>query len=434
MKKWYLFVFLLLLGKTISAQSLYELTFETGGINYKCFLVYFNEQDSYMRVAYTYKGKYNVVNVKYTSVAGKEDGYDYFVMMGSEPKFITDKAEGQSYNPDHFIWIWNDANKNTLPYVTDDPNFDESKMHQCTSYKDVNPKDLTDTYLNEFFGTAEPEYASLRKMKNASTNTNNNTNANTNTSGAKSKMHLVLCINTEIGDIGQSCSVDQKAMEVEFREIAKAVGMPFEKYIVNGENFTKANALETLNKLKVGANDVVVFYYSGHGFRWSDQTDTYPQLDMRYSSYTAIGENTSLPLSQVYNTIVQKGGRLNLVLSDCCNSDVGRNQMTSQTFMAGRSFQGAEIEKLKGLFLNSSGSLLVTGSSPGEYSWCSINGGFFTLSFIQALKEEIGYMRNNDPSWDNIVSNAVKSTQYKAKSCNNCKPQNPVYYSKVAKK
>jgi len=439
------------------AQSLYELTFEVDKVNYKCFLVYFNEQDAYMRIGYTSNSKYNVVNVKYTSATGQEDGYNYFVMAGTSPTFITAQGD-QSYNPDHFLWIWNEKENTGLPYVTEDPNFDETKLHVCTSYKEVAAKDLSDTYLKQFFRTDEAQYKSLKKMRDAAAgvntnanNNNNNTNTNTNNNNNNNntntnnnnnntattigaKLHLVLCINTEIGDIGQSCSVDQRAMEVEFREIAKAIGIPFEKYVVNGEKFTKDNAEQTLNGMKVGKNDVVVFYYSGHGFRWSNQTDKFPQLDMRYSEYTPLSEKTALPLSDVFTKITSKGGRLNLILSDCCNSDVGRNQVTSQTFMAGRSFQGAEIDKLKKLFVNSSGNLIITGSSPGEYSWCNSNGGFFTLSFIQALKEEIGYMRTEAPTWDHIAQNAVKSTQYKAKSCNGCKPQNPVSSVRVTQK
>jgi len=428
----------LLLCSTLKGQSLYELTFEAEKVLYKGFLVYFNEEDAYMRVGYTYNGQYNVVDVKYQSVTGEEDGYNYFVMVGSNPRFITNTAKGQKYNPDHILWVWNDKEDAGLPYITDDPNFDETHLQRCKSYREIKATELTDTYLRQFFRTDEPEFKALQKMRNAaiglaSTNNNNNANNNndTNNSNTAAKLHLVLFVNTDIPDIGQSCAVDQRVMETEFREISKAVGLPFQKYVLNGEKFTKANAEKVLQDLKVGKNDVVLFYYSGHGFRWSNQTDKYPQLDMRYSEYTPLSDKTSLALSDVYRIIASKGGRLNIILSDCCNSDIGRNQMTSTTFMASRAFQGAEIKKLKTLFLRSSGNMIITGSSPGEYSWCNVNGGFFTLSFIQSLKEEIGYMRNDTPSWEHIAQNAVKSTQYKAKNCNGCKPQNPVYNARI---
>ncbi len=440
----------LFLCSTLNGQSLYELTFEADKVLYKGFLVYFNEQDAYMRIGYTYNGQYNVVDVKYQSATGQEDGYNYFVMVGSDPRFITNTGKGQKYNPDHFLWIWNDKENSGLPYVTDDPNFDETHLQRCKSYKEIKAADLTDRYLREFFRTDEPEFKSLQKMRNAATgtastnnnnsnntnnnssnNTNNNTSNTNNNSTTAAKLHLVLFINTDIPDIGQSCAVDQRVMETEFREISKAIGLPFQKYVVSGDKFTKANAEKTIQDLKVGRNDVVLFYYSGHGFRWSNQTDKYPQLDMRYSEYTPLSDKTSLALSDVSKMISAKGGRLNIILSDCCNSDIGRNQMTSTTFMASRAFQGAEIEKLKTLFLKSSGTMTISGSGPGEYAWCNVNGGFFTLSFIQALKEEIGYMRSDAPSWEHIAQNAVKSTQYKSKSCNGCKPQNPFYNARI---
>jgi len=425
-------------GNALRAQSLYEITFKAADVNYTGFLVYFNEQDAYMRIAYTYENKYNVVNVNYHSVTGQSDGYNYFIMLGADPTFITENKQGNSYNPDHFIWVWNDTEHADLPYVTDDPDFNEEHMILCTSYKELDAKVLTDTYLRQFFASNEQQYIALRKMQMAATGQNqqaNNQQSQQNQqANGNAKMHLILCVNTDIADIGQSCAVDQRAMELEFREISKAIGIPFEQHIINGQKFTKENTEQTIANLKVGKNDIVVFYYSGHGFRWSNQSDQYPQLDMRYSDYTPLSEKTALPLSAVYNSIVAKGGRLNVVMSDCCNSDIGRNQITSHTFMAGRSFQGAEIDKLRKLFLNSSGNLIFTGSSPGEYAWCNVNGGFFTLSFIQALKEEVGYMRSEAPNWNHLIQQTLRSTQYKSKSCNGCKPQNPVFSSKIAQR
>jgi len=433
-------VFLLLclfgFSNPISAQSLYEITFKAADVKYTGFLVYFNEQDAYMRVGYTYQNKYNVVNVKYQSIIEEEDGYNYFIMVGSEPTFITAATKGAVYNPDHFIWMWNEEESHSEPYVTDDPHFNEENILLADSYREITASELNQTYLRQFFGSEETQYKALLRMNAANTNTQTTTNTNTSTQtdASKSTLHLLMVVNTEIPDIGQSCAVDQRTIETEFREISKAVGMPFKKYTVNGESFTKANVEKALKEMSVGSSDVVVFYYSGHGYRFSDQTDQYPQLDMRYSEYTQLSENTTLSLSQVYNSIVGKGGRLNLVMSDCCNSDVGRNQFTSTTFMASRSFQGAEISKLKKLFLDSNGTLIFTGSSPGQYAWCNSNGGFFTLSFLQSLKEEIGYMRTEAPSWQKIIQNTNKNTNYKIKNCNGCQTQTPLHYIKISQK
>ena len=429
----FLLVFIYLsLPLCTSAQTLYDVGFEAGEVKYSGFLVYFNEEDAYMRIGYTYNGKYNVVEVEYTSHTGQEDGYNYQVMIGQDPEFITEQAEGQRYNPDHFVWVWSDQNSVDLPFVTDDPEFNEENLLQCTRFTEVVPKQLTDDYLRQFFWSNEDQYLALRKLRDDLNTPQTAVNTTTNNTDNKpTKLHLVLCVNTEISDIGASCGADQRTMEIEFREIAKAMGIPYQKYIINGEQFTKANAKNTFNQISAGSNDIIVFYYSGHGFRWNDQTDKFPQLDMRYSDYTPLSNSTALPLSDVSKALTTKGARLNLILSDCCNSNVGRNQVTSTTFMASRSFQGAEINKLKSLFMSSRGSLVFTGSSPSEYSWCNQKGGFFTLSFMQALKEEIGYMRSNTPSWNNIIQHTIRSTQSKIRNCTSCQPQNPTYTNRI---
>jgi hypothetical protein len=423
------FFWLALTFQTAGAQTFYEVTFQAAGITYKGFLVYFNEEDAYMRIGYTHRGTYHVVDVKYKSISYQEGGTNFFVMLGSNPTYITSASRGLTYNPDHFFWFWEGDYNNQLPYVTDDPDFKEQNVIQTKSYREVDAKEFTPTYLRQFFRTDEQQYKALLRMNSESNATN--TSQNTNQNNSSIKMHLVLVVNTDIADIGQSCKVDGTIMETEFREIAKAIGIPFQKYAISGQNFTRNKVESTLQSMQVGRNDIVVFYYSGHGFRWSNQTDRYPQFDMRSSDYMRLTEQTALPFSSIDQFFASKGARLTLMLADCCNSDVGRNQYTSTTFMASRSYQGAEIGKLKKLFLDARGTLIMSGSAPGEYAWCNVNGGFFTLSFIQALKEEIGYMRGDNPNWYSIVKNTQNNTKYKINACATCKPQNPIAEVKI---
>src|SRR5690606_37127766 len=125
--------------------------------------------------------------------------------------------------------------------------------------------------------------------------------------------------------------------------------------------------------------DVVMFIYTGHGFRWSDQTEKFPQLDMRYNPYTSITSETSINLKEIYDIITVKGARLNIVMGDCCNSDVGVNQRTSNTFMASRNDANFNRKNLNKLFFESKGNVLATAASPGQVSWSNaVNGGFFS--------------------------------------------------------
>jgi len=139
-------------------------------------------------------------------------------------------------------------------------------------------------------------------------------------------------------------------------------------------------------------------------------------------------------LSSVYNTLLDKGARLTIVLSNCCNSNVGINQITSSNFLVTMSNQNYELENLSKLLLESSGSMLATASSPDEYAWCNnANGGFFTNSFLQAFRQEISVLNTNEADWDGMLQNAITSTRQMTSpsSCPSCEVQNGLMYSKI---
>jgi hypothetical protein len=247
----------------------------------------------------------------------------------------------------------------------------------------------------------------------------------------------MIVANTEIGDIGKSCDVDKRNYVSEFEGVAEALGINFKPYIIDGKNFTKTKVNEALSKMTVGTNDVVFFVYTGHGFRWSDQTNQYPMLDMRYNVYQKIEEANAISLDDIYTKIKGKGGRLSIVFGDCCNSDVGINQRTSSTFLASRSNPNFKQEKLEKLFIKSSGSLIATAASPGEVSWSNdVNGGFFTASFLSAFHEEISYLSSDVADWDGLIKKTQENAKYKSApgTCSVCTAQNAVTNVKVTYK
>lgn len=416
----------------LPAQDLFEIKFtDKLKVKYKGLLVIFNDSKMYMRVAYNAENMYKVVNVDYKSEHGKTDGSEYLVLLGSNPKFITDAGQ-YGYNPDHIIFL-EDQEK---PYLTDDPD-DTSKLLHADSFKALTKQEINDAYLREFYSSTEPDYLALRKMYGIDLSTLKlKPNVNTNTAGTT--LHLIIAANTNIGDIGMSCSRDQSALTAEFKGIASSLGISYKQYLVNGDNFTKAAVQNTLNGLYPGTNDIVIFVYRGHGFRWNDQQAAWPQLDMRSSPYTRIGDNTALDLDYVFKTIKGKGGRLNIVLGDCCNSTIDiPSPITGSEFLAMQANNNYNDDKLRALFMNTKGNLLATAASPGEVSWANnSNGGFFTVSFLQSLREEISYMRDDPADWRDLINNTVTGARRKSSKgvCSNCTLQNGIYHYDVTGK
>lgn len=417
----------------LRAQILYKVNFhDKNNGAYEGLLVYFNESRSYMRIGYYTTGnKYNVVNVDYKSFTGTYyDGSSYFYMSGSNPKFITANPDKNTYNPDYFIWRKSVSEINwKQPSTSDDPNLNAANELPVDSFYQVNPYTVTETFLRKFFWNNESEYFALKKLCGL-TATTTTTPVTTNSA----KLHLVVIANTLIGDIGPSCSADRDKLDYEFRSIADALGAGYAKYIVDGDNFNKATVQSTLNNLRVGNNDIIVFFYRGHGFRWDNQTDIYPNMDLRKTNYLPIDKTTSMPLLEVYNTLKNKGARLSLVLADCCNNKVGINQSTSVSFLNSQSDNKPDVSKLKRLFMTSRGTLISAAARSGEYSWANPFGGFYTLSFIQAMKEKISYLNNGTYSWNDIITYTTRLAKDKSSPalCSNCTLQTGVSYVNVS--
>ncbi len=450
--------FMLINAGRIFSQSFYELKFSDNvGNVYTGFMVYMSESESYVRMAYYSNNEYRVVNMDYTAKTGMlDDGTHYFVMYGANPTWVTEHTTGESYNPDTYVWMWTDAQSYGLPYVTDDPNFSEESFKQVDAYTELDPHTFTKEYLNQFYATDEPDYTALMSMVDDSynsytnndvnynsneynnentnynnNNNNNNNNSNNNTDG-KVTLHLVIVANTAISDIGPSCEFDKKRVISEMESVSDALGMTLKQYIVDGKDLSKENVTNTLNGLSPATNDVVMFFYTGHGFRWSNQTDQYSNMDFRYNPYTQISTETCMTVTEVSNIIASKGARLNISLADCCNSDIGVNAKSSEKFLASRSDPNYDEKKLATLFLKAKGTILSCAASPGEVSWCNeSDGGFFMFSFFQAFHEEVGYL-SNEPTWDDIMSNTKKYAAYKTSDgCNGCSAQNAVKSVKV---
>lgn len=272
------------------------------------------------------------------------------------------------------------------------------------------------------------------KKQNNTVVNDNHTNNNNQVHYTNVKMHLIIVANTKVPDIGQSCLVDQQRIENEFDVICNELNIDINKVIINDLNLKKENVTHAIDNLNPSPNDIVVFIYSGHGFRWSNEVSRYPRISLKFSSYQSISNANSYNLEDIYRKIVNKGARLNLVFGDCCNSNVG---VTSRGGNGGnlgsRSQMQGKVSRLKKLFIDADGDILVAAAEPNQIACGSQqNGGYFTTSFFQSLNKETSYLSGAQlPSWDNIIKNTLNSAAYKTQNLNGCSKQNGIFKSSV---
>lgn len=179
--------------------------------------------------------------------------------------------------------------------------------------------------------------------------------------------------------------------------------MDFVYYVYPDNYCSPSNLRLVLDNLRCKPDDVVFFYYSGHGTRSLDDTSRFPQMCLAQHD-----ESKMIPLEGVDRALARLNPRLRFVIADCCNS-TSEYVTPKMEISKGNSVVtvGKEVNYRK-LFLNQCGNLLMSSSRAGEVSVCNTQiGGYFTYSLLSVLEEAI---RQNVSDWNLIMGNAQAST------------------------
>jgi hypothetical protein len=136
---------------------------------------------------------------------------------------------------------------------------------------------------------------------------------------------------------------------------------------------TPESCKAAVDALHVEPEDIIVFYYIGHGAR--PNTDAgymmehpYPQMCMCQSD-----ENKFIPLEWVNKTLSSKGARLCVTIGMCCNSLANISIKDGPNFSPnyGATYIGSnKMQRIQELFLNVKGNVLATSASPAQTSGC----------------------------------------------------------------
>jgi hypothetical protein len=431
------------LAFSAAAQTMYELKYHfktnKGGEDHAAFLLRNADGTASVRVAFfdsTTKTD-NVYQMEmeesYASVNGKQDR-SILILSGSDAVRIRGNA---TYQPDHFEFEYNketkfyeprsvvsylpDGTKNTAA-INDQTLLNEYQLKSELLLQYFNNDDAVFKYFERralYFSVPQapnPDYVPPAPTMN---------------------LHLVIVANTNDKSIGGSCVVDKNATYNTFKDVAEFLNLNFLPTVIEGNNFTKANVDKVLAGLKPKEKDIVVFYYSGHGYNKTNAGTLYPNLDLRNKPFQQIGGKYTMNIESVYNTIRSKGARMNLVISDCCNSDpfLGSNIITDGPSTRTSSV-GWVYQHCSALFLDQNPlSLLVTAAAKGELSaGNSTKGGIFTFNLRESLEKSFSPFAKQ-VSWSNLIASARAQTILTAKrtGClqddNSLKAciQNPVY-------
>lgn len=229
------------------------------------------------------------------------------------------------------------------------------------------------------------------------------------------KLYLVAVANTKDPTIGASAAKDLAKVFEAFHTIALRTGIGFSADTVSADAFGKKNTEAVLDRLKPGKRDIVVFYYSGHGFRMAEDKSDYPRMSLRMSKTQNLNEN-NLAVEDVYQRLLRKGAGFTLVLGDCCNvtgedtSALGRAPFRTKGII-GMPPNKLNVDNFRKLFLpDQPGSILIGAAE--KYQLAVGNpalGGFFTNFFLAELVQ--AFYSSGSATWAGLLNTARENTR-----------------------
>jgi len=405
-----LLVILLIQVKSYSI-TIYEISYEfKGNIDYprySALLIRYGDGTGFMRVRYA---KYDnsetfLVNMDFDEMEGRTivDNVEYQTLeiRGKNPVYIMNSSSNptRTYTPDIFWFKKFRFSIDFEPWKVTSPGQYGDEEGNFTSQL-INSADLTKEKVGEYFFTNEPFYANLFSSPNP-------------VSSAGITIHLILVAATSDTSIGASVEKDMNNFYSEVNKVTDALNARLSYKLISGANFGKMNVENALSDLKPGPNDIVIFYYSGHGYTFDDMPDQpYPQLSLKRPGSNDNGASATINAYDIYSIIKNKNARLNLILADCCNSFYGlpkpKRESFARTAASSLALNKTFCDKL---FVQSHGSIIAAAAKKGQFAFGNSEiGGFFTSNLTTAMEKYLGFTYSATPSWNDIFSETSATT------------------------
>lgn len=190
------------------------------------------------------------------------------------------------------------------------------------------------------------------------------------------KIHWLLFIDTNDPNVGQLDINGRELLKNEFVDPINAVlndlGIREKIYDCYGDNCSPEKLKSVVSSLQCTNEDIVFFYYIGHGARAvTEDDDAHPWPQMCLSQHD---QNKFVDLEVLHNQLKAKNPRLLITVGMCCNSYANirnhRNELFSPPINYADSYSMSDEEKemIQKMFTSQCGDLLATSAKPGQTS------------------------------------------------------------------
>lgn len=221
-------------------------------------------------------------------------------------------------------------------------------------------------------------------------------------------LHLIMFSNTIDHKIGHTCLVDHDRVYQEVSTIADYLDYEIKYYDYYGQECSNDNLMGLLADLQCASDDIVFFYYTGHGVHAAADPGSFPQMCLKYDSYQ---QDKFVPVRIVEEKLAKKNAQLRIIITDCCNNiaDWVSAKGYFEGYAKASTISEVQAKYYRQLFSQQKGSVIITSSKKGQTSGCNVRvGGFFTHSLF-AVFDQVG-LGKIAPDWKQVAERVTSST------------------------
>jgi hypothetical protein len=217
--------------------------------------------------------------------------------------------------------------------------------------------------------------------------------------------YAILVADTKDPSLGASCEKDLEEMSGTLRIISKKIDYKYQEIICNQDKFGKGGIVEAISKIQCKPDDIIFFYYTGHGI--NAEKSNFPILYLK---------DETLELETVHRQLKDKKPRFCLTLGDCCNNLLAGTRAMRTAKPVTRGIRVTEDTRIaRALFQEANGDLLISSARKGEQATAHPHdGSFYSNTWLQALAYAEGH--NTHVSWETLLIDAENRLQATLKS------------------
>lgn len=193
-------------------------------------------------------------------------------------------------------------------------------------------------------------------------------------------------------------------IDAEMDRIASHTELERQTYLFEGERVVPELVLEAISQMHVEADDLIVFYFSGHGFRSFDMESPWPNLLFPFDE--------AISMEKVGRMLEAHKPRLLILLSDACNNYLPGFLAPKLVAKGVRNIVDEDSVKqnYKRLFLEVRGTIIATAAKAGEISWALKKGSLFTIAFLNQLNHAI--LSLSPIGWEEIFELTAEQVKF----------------------